>query len=587
MTGRHLPVPLTVSLRFGDQRRNITRLCGDVRFRSTIPGGYATCTVDLNEPLDRHDGLAVAFAMLRITDGESGAVVWEGRLEDPGKSATSAGQVWSLSAYGPQAHARDFHGPYVAISSNMAAWVAAPGNQKWANGSVGQVNDITDAPIFDGLQVSAESGVELAHGVIVASWTYPVLRESGQILGTISGTFVNGRLSDGDHKVSLTVGIDRLLSSPRDIGLEDEISFNDQHKTDPDEEFPPPSGPTTTPYMAPRTFLWRRAIDWQVLTGTESVPALRWIWRGTGDQITGAQHWLGLGEVKVRPVMRDQYGNQLPASSPFPVDHAKSGQVFADLMGHRLTGFDPDTTTIEAGTDGLITHCEYPDATTTTDQILTDLMEQERNLYFWAAWESYQRGTRWRARAEWSLWPTDIRFTVGREDGLELPTSTAELYDSVSVRWKDASGALRTTVRALANDILTAAGISRRGSTDLGDNVASDEAAAFAHGDGWLADHAFPQGRGTVTVARALTDRLTGARTPPWRLLPGVLVQVRGMDPWASAQTGTRNGRNIFRLVATEFDSRTGAVTLELDVTPPTIFDLAATANRDRITRRR
>ncbi len=296
----------------------------------------------------------------------------------------------------------------------------------------------------------------------------------------------------------------------------------------------------------------------------------------------------------VRPIMHTITGNEIPANSPFDATSCSSGEVFTDLVGTRLPLFDPTTTTVEAGTDGLITQFAYPDSSTTPDQLFEDLMGLEGQLMYWAAWESYPRTsggvTLPRSRAEWSSWPTAVRFDVTMVDGIDLPTSTDEVYDRVAVRWKDAAGKLRSTEVAASNDILDAAGFHRWGTADASDAFVADTAGAVDFGTKWLADHAYPRGAGTVTVSRELDDLITGRKVAPWELasVGAFLIRIPAADLSAAGMRATaRNGRNVFRVVAVDVDLGSATAKLSLDTFTASQWAQLSDLSRNRITRRR
>lgn len=585
---RSLRVPINVSLSTATRAKNITREIGDVSFRHSIPGGFESITCDLNRAFDDHSDELTQFALLRATDGRNGGVLSEGRLEDPGRSASARGQVWSLSAFGAKSHAKDWTAPYVAIDSSMASWAPAPKNQKWVTGQAEQITNAADtdqsaptaAPTvwFDGIRMTA-AGVTIPLNGRVASWMYPVLAQSGQTLASVYGSYLNGNMpTSGGSPVQQQVVLY--------VGLDEGFSTGQIRQSVPGATFPFTAG------LFPSNFSWRRSIDWNSSTNLEAVPAVTWEFTSNAGSpmVAGTNTWMAF-TAAVRPIMHDQYGTSIPAASPFDVTSCSTDEIFADLMGTRLPLWDPATTVITPGTDGAINQFAFPD-NVTVDQLLTELVGIEGGLMFWAAWESYRRQiagvTAYRARAEWSLWPSVVKHVITMRDGCDLPTSTQEVFDSVSVRWKDATGATRTTVVTAANDLLAGAGLKRRGAVDASDNVVVDTAGATAFGARWLVDNAAPRGTGTLTVAREVLDRQTGRLLAPWELRPGCLVQIAGADPSAYSQGATaRNGRNVFRVVATEFTSSTGAVTLELDSPPNSIWEQVAAANRDLVTRRR
>jgi hypothetical protein len=61
------------------------------------------------------------YARVYILDTRSGDTVWEGSLEDPGRSSTSDGQTWQVTAIGPSGHAKDETFAYIPIKSRRCS----------------------------------------------------------------------------------------------------------------------------------------------------------------------------------------------------------------------------------------------------------------------------------------------------------------------------------------------------------------------------------------------------------------------------------------------------------------------------------
>lgn len=563
---RTLRVPITVTLSTATASRNITRSVGDVRFRHTIPGGFASCTVDLNRAFADYSEELAQYARLRFTDGRNGSVLWEGRLEDPGRTASAQGQVWSLTAYGPQAHAKDIEAPYVAADKDLSRWVRGYGTQTYVTDAQEDSQDPSVAGRLLGplIRFSASDGTVIGPTSILARYYYPCFLESGQRVGTILGSARVGPMTGplaSEHRCRVQLTDDTTMTG----GMEQATDF--------------------TALAFPQSFSLRKGVDW--VGNDKPVPVLEWRYINQSNTfVAGSVTWALFGDrLTVRPIMHRADGSEIPTTNGAEVDpeYAAASEIVADLLGGgRLPRFDGAGASIAPTSRTTINQFAYPDPVT-ADQLLTDLMVVEP-LYYWAAWESNAAR---KARFEWALWPGEVKHIIAMVDGCDLPTSTAEMYNAVSVRWKDSLGRIRRTRRVSVVPQLDGAGLIRESALDLGDNVSSQEAAVSA-GDGFLADHAYPRGTGTLTVAREVMDRQTGRMLAPWELRPGCLVQIRGADPSAYSQgASARNGRNVFRVIAVEFDSSTGAATLELDSPPNSIWDQIGAANRDLVTRRR
>jgi hypothetical protein len=82
-------------------------------------------------------------------------------------------------------------------------------------------------------------------------------------------------------------------------------------------------------------------------------------------------------------------------------------------------------------------------------------------------------------------------------DEFDAPSTAADLYDKVLVRYQTTSGTIKNLQRTQTVPQLTAAGFSREGLLDLGDDVGSTNNATQA-GDQFLAEHLYPVNAGTV-----------------------------------------------------------------------------------------
>ena len=108
-----LNVPLAVSV----GGKHITAKTEGLSFRKEAVGGTANITLGLSAPLSSF--ALSAYDRCLVSDGRSGKVIAEGRIADPGRTASTAGQKWTATALGPAMHASDYNAPLMVIDQSM------------------------------------------------------------------------------------------------------------------------------------------------------------------------------------------------------------------------------------------------------------------------------------------------------------------------------------------------------------------------------------------------------------------------------------------------------------------------------------
>jgi hypothetical protein len=308
---------------------------------------------------------------------------------------------------------------------------------------------------------------------------------------------------------------------------------------------------------------------------------LRVVYTGGGGTTASDSYWLSVIENDVYTVAMRYDADGTEKTTGYTVDTVLASDVVKDLLGRLLTKYDGAGATVDTTTFAY-PHLAYPDPVTPA-QILEDLMAMEPDFY-WAAWESNSDD---KHRFEWRTWPTTIRYEADVTDGFDSPGSLSELYNNVTVRWKDATGRIKRTQRTQIVAVLDDAGLTREAAIDLGDNIGSSSAATQA-GDEFLTEHGTAPNRGTLTVAHPILDKDTGRMVQPWEIRPGHLIRVRGVLPSIDALNATaRDGVTVFRIVSTEFRASDVSAVLELDAAKRSIAAEVADLSRRRFTRRR
>jgi hypothetical protein len=271
-------------------------------------------------------------------------------------------------------------------------------------------------------------------------------------------------------------------------------------------------------------------------------------------------HWLRWKSLKVRAMLKDQFGADITAGA-YGNAYVLAGEIIKDLLGRVLDQYDGAHASIDTGAAHHIDQLAYVDGVTPA-QVLDDLMLLEPAFY-WTTGPSDP--TTGKYSFAWKAWPTSVRYETTLEDGASMPTSSQELWNQVTVRWRGPAGALHQTLRTGSCPILDKAGVTRRAIIDAGDEIAS-QANANRVGDNFLANHRYPANAGTVTIPRPIRDLTTGAMVDPFQIQPGELIRVRGVESYADALNASSNdGVTVFRIWSVEYDSDSNSATLELD----------------------
>lgn len=534
-----LTVPLTVRLKTARADRHVTHDVHDLTFRTTVPGGYASASIALNRPLTLLPDEIDYYASLYVYDGRSGATVWEGRVEDLGRSAGRDGQVWDINAVGPSAHTRDRAIPVIYVDRDLTGW--QPFDAPFAmGGSVNVVDDTTVYPNGPALHLQWDRGNVLGTSPHV-SRIHLKIRRAGQRLARVDYGWDAGRTS-----ASLRIHSFAWNSSGGWTSVRDEASN------------------TAGGALSPKVI----GTDWA--TDRDALE-VRMEWTGgtpqtIGDDVT----WISIGELVSLGSRYDKAGNHLLTGASYTANTVLASDVVADLLGRVLVAYDGANASIATTSYG-IQQLAYPDGVTPA-KILDDLMTLEP-AYYWAAWESNTAG---KYRFEWAQWPTTVRYEADVVDGLDSPGSAADLYNAARVRYRDINGEIRTVQRTQTVAALTAAGLTREAFIDLGDEVGT-AANANQVGDQFLAQHQYPPNAGRLRVARRILDRVTGRMVEPWEVKPGTLIRVRGVLPRVDALNATaRDGVTVFRVKTVDYSTRDAAATLDLDSYPLSVSQALA-----------
>lgn len=531
MIGR---IPLSVALISDRAVRRVTREVRDLTVRDVVPGGHASCVAPLHRPLAIQPDEIAYYSRMVVTDDYTGETIFDGRLEDPARTAGPDGQIWELTALGWSAHAQDRTVPLLYADKDYGRWVPTDRSKTL------RLSSDLDSADEPGLLMQFDTGASIAVA-IHGGYQHRTVREVGQKLARVSVRYDMG-VSGAGAKLRM----DLFPSATNAMRVDW----------------------TTTAASASRVV----GTDW---TLGDDVVQLKFE-RAVGPVTAGADDWIRLDRLAVRTVLMDATGAEI--TTGYTADTVLAHEVVRDLVGRLCPKFD-GSSIVATATHPIDQLAYYAGAT--ARQVIDDVMKFEPGHY-WAVWERLASGL---YRFEWTEWPTQVRYDADVLDGYSSTGSGDGLYNAVRVGWRDVNGQPRQTQRTSTVPELTAAGITREAPLDLGDEIGSLANAQRA-GDQFLAEHAAAPNAGRLTIGRAVLDRIAGRMVQPWEIRPGHLIRGRGILPRGDAlNASTRDGVTVFRVVSRTFTASRGVAELELDTYSLSTAQALATLQRQRTRR--
>lgn len=531
-----LPIPLAVRLKTARTDRHVTRDLRDLGFRSTIPGGFASCEIALDRPLSIEAAEIRLYGEMFVYDGRNGGTVWQGRLEDPGRGSGPSGEIWTVRALGPSAHARDRTVPLIYVDRSLERWFHYGEGTTHPDGQQ-DVGDDLGGSRAKALNLRFPKGAVLATNNLIGR-EHRHLREFGQKLARFDYTFDAG------------------VNPPANDWKAEAVTRSATGGQVPRTQVLASTGSGAAPKVVVTDFANGR-----------DLLEIRLFYGGAGETVGSDAGWLSVMGLVLLAMRFNKDGTE--KTSGYTANTVRASEIVEDLLGRLLTEYDGTDARVDATTFG-IEQLAYPDGAT-PERILSDLMGLASNFY-WAAWEDTSSG---KSRFEWRAWPTTVRYEASARGGFDSPGSAVDLYDRVRVRWRDVDGRIRSTLRTQTVQALTDAGLNREALIDLGDEVASSANADRA-GDQFLADHASPPNAGSLTVSGRILDRDLGRMVDPWEIRPGHLIRIREVMPRVDALNVTaRDAVTVFRVVGHSYDAARNEAALELDSPPRTLSSLA------------
>jgi hypothetical protein len=558
-----VPEALSIRLRTGTSAApirdvHITSEVDDLVFGATSPGGYSDCTMTLHRPLKFTPAEIAQFGRVYIYDARNRSTVWEGRLQDPGRSAGTDGEVYQLAAVGGVAHLQDVTQQYYAIDTDPGHWdqidVATPAAQVNAIADTGATGGGSETPALS-LRIPYQTPVDGAVPSRVVA-AHRGFAAAGQKIGGIQFDWDTG-LTAATLVISCYAATDGVGAA--DVAFT--TTFNTAGGTGVNRVVDPGAGSSA----------WSNG---------RNKPIFRFHYTGSAGNVSADTWWAQFANFSVRAMLFNKSGTELTTGYGSP--WVLASDIVEDTLGRMLGATVDGANATVAATSYQIEQLAYPDGVS-PQKIFEDLIGFEQ-AYTYHLWESNPANDKF--RFEWIPWPTVVRYETDVIDGFDAPASGNTVYNQVAVRWHN-RGTIRVSLRTQTVPMLDAAGLTRTAFLDLGDE-ASTANNAHQVGDQFLSEHQYPVNAGRLVVKRPMIDIETGRMVQPWEIRPGELIRVRGVTGFPDSLNNTgRNGVTVFKIAATSYSSADNACTLDLDVYAPSVARALAAWVRKPPQRRR
>lgn len=516
-------------------------LHGAPKFTKTDPGGYRAASFVVDQRLGFRTDMVQDYSRVYFYDKRSGATVFEGDVSHPGKSVSDDGALLEVQIDGGAERLNDWSGMRIYIDRDMTAWkkhttsvvstTVETGDDRGGSG-----DDALTLAFPQDTHVDTEYKCEAI---------YTRVRESGQQLGWYNYAWDGGQTNASWRVISMvtppsTVVRDQALSTSGSGGSGAVVGGS-------------------IPEGAQWAFL---QLLWN--SGPSNT--------GSGVDVC----WVSFTRVIVIVRLKLKDGSWKSGASYG--DTINAYDVVNDLLGDQLAAtFDGANATVETGAGLAIGHLAFPDGVTPAG-VLEELLKFEGGCTYFVgpSRPGVDKYTfKWVARSQ----SVRYEFVLGTDDYSNGAQSTDQ-YNVAVARWQSPAGRIKNTTTTQTIPDMDAIGRTRRFFQDLG-AISGNEDQAVNANNAVLEDHRYPVNGGRVTVAREVVDLFTGRRVQPYEIEPGYLCRLVGIDPEPDALNVTApNGGTVCRIVTTDYDADTHAVSLDLDSTSWSLFRAIARANR-------
>jgi hypothetical protein len=518
---------------------------GDLRFAITLPGGHdqLSCTLTTDTGPGETPPQLVVGGIIQVVERGTGAVLWWGRLDDPGRADTSGSSTaYQVTASGGQSLLDGWRRAFALVDRNLENWVAdgsfPAGSAVIADAATGtfaiHANDWnTDASsafletsIADGTSVPGSS---IQQWLYYPPWQNPDAPGASGIVAFFFSHKSNGATTS--HKAQLYIdGVD--WSAMAQVINQD--------------------------FTTSQVDLVGRAGVGSWSSGAAKTALLRWIYTGAGKTQSG-NLWNRFGNVIV---CGRRYGRDGTAWDPATTaPDLRAFDIFNDALGRGLKDVLEWDTSVAQPTEN-IDQAEWWGGISGRE-ILDYILSY--SPYCW--WGVFEPGDSGKPKASFKSWLTQpVRYVIPAAAALSLAGGADDLANQALVIYQAGNGVTASVLVTANVPLLTAAGLTRTLTTDVRDRGPVSVSTARSLGTAALTQTDVYRTNGTVTITEPIFDQVWGRMVQPWEIVPGNPVRLSGVAQiYTRASDVPTNAADTFRLTGTAYDAASNTATLTLD----------------------
>jgi hypothetical protein len=519
---------------------------GDLRYSIALPGGHdqLSCTLTTDSGPGDTPPQLVAGGIIQVVDRRTGAILWWGRLDDPGRAdTTGSATAYQVTASGGQSLLDGWRRAYALVDRDLANWVPdasfpsgaaavgdAAGGSAFAIHTSDWSSDVSSAfletSIGDGTSVPASS---IQQWLYYPAWQNPDAPSSAGIATLLFSHKSNAATTS--HQVQMYIDGTDWTSMAQVIN----------------QNF------TTT-----QVDLEGHAGVGSWSSGFAKTALLRWIYSGAGKTQSG-NLWNRIGNVIVCGVRYIRDGTTWDFATTLP--ELLSTHVFDDALGRGLNSVLEWDVSVDQPTE-LIDQAEWWGGISGRE-ILDFVLSYSPQCW----WGVFEPGDSGKPKASFKSWLNQpVRYIIPTQAGLSLAGGADDLANQALVIYQAGNGTTASTLVIVSVPALTAAGLTRALTVDVRDRGPISLTTAKALGRSALTQADTYRVNGTVTISEPLYDQVLGRMVQPWEIVPGNPVRLSGVAQiYTRGDERVTNAADTFRLTGTAYDAASNTATLTLD----------------------
>jgi hypothetical protein len=411
--------PLSVRINSGGTDRLVTSKVHDLTFSKTAPGGHRQASCEVWLPPSQFPGLGPADRIY-VYDPTTGTTAWEGYTDNPGERVGPGGMGFALSANGGMIRAADQAERLIYRDTSLDSWESESTGRVQRpvrNPRGGAVPRRRGHPRREARAVPAVPARAADRHVATSALSYRGFVGAGNSFGGVTG-FRDGGMTSPDYMVGL------FVYPPLD---------NRPWRRRPERPVRHRRHRLAQPALARRLRLRPVPVRHDLHPVRHRLQRM-----GGATNVSSDNVWAALGDVAVLGGLRDRFGNRSAHPGSTTCSPPRWSRICWGGCSRTPSTQPPRSST---PTTYHIDSLAFMDAATATN-VIEELLKFEPD-FDWGIGASTLSGK----HSFWfRQWPTQPRYILTDDDGLDLPGSEDTLCNRVAVEWTDEKGKAQVEV---------------------------------------------------------------------------------------------------------------------------------------------